>query len=200
MADCNCNLELNKQIQGLSARLSQAEDNLTNHFYGISLAIQGLAANPLTAGSVASVTGIYNLLPTGFETLQNLISNVSPTDFKKYMMGMASGLLGNMEAQLTSMVSTAFSDISGMIDNVNGLIGTKEGQLTSAQAALDAAIAGGNPTEIANAQALVNTLTAQLGNLTGMKDNLTNALDSGVNFLTAQADIAKCKSFSLGLS
>lgn len=199
MADCNCNLELNKQIQGLQARLSQAENNITSHFYATSLAIQGLFVNPLTTASVASVSQIYNMMPQGFTLLQNIISELNPVDFKKLMMSMASSLLGQMEGELSSMVETAFSDISGMIGSVEGVITGVLSDITAAESALEAAIAGGIQSEIDAARSVLNGLNSKLASLNKMKGGLTDALDGGVNFLTAQARLAGCKSFSLGL-
>jgi hypothetical protein len=200
MADCNCDLELNKQIQGLQARLSQAENNITSHFYGISMAIQGLAANPLTAGSVASVTGIYNLVPSGFQLLQNLIMELNPVDFKNYMMTMAASLMGNMAAELDTLVDTAFSTLDETIAAVDATIVALEDSVASATTALNDAIAGGVPEDIADAQAYLDDMNAKLAKSQQTRSNLNDVSAGGISFLTAQANIAKCKSLSLGLS
>jgi hypothetical protein len=199
MADCNCNLELNKQLQGVMARVSHLENNTISHFYAMSMAIQGLFANPLTTASVASVAGIFNLLPTGFQLLQNLIAELNPADFKKLMMSMAAGLLGEMEAELVGLVNTAFADINAMITSIEGVIVGVEDEITAATTALDAAIHGGIQAEIDAATATLNGLNGKLAGLLKMKGGLLNALDGGVNFLTAQAHIAGCKSISLGI-
>jgi hypothetical protein len=200
MADCNCNLELNKQIQGLQARLSQAENNITSHFYGISMAIQGLAANPLTAGSVASVSGIYNLVPSGFQLLQNLIMELNPVDFKNYMMTMAASLMGNMAAELDTLVDTAFATLDETIAAVEATIVALEDSVASATTALNDAISGGIPEQIADAQAYLDDMNAKLAKSQQTRSNLNDVSAGGISFLTAQANIAKCKSFSLGLS
>lgn len=199
MADCNCNLELNKQIQGIMARLSQAENNITSHYYGISMAIQGLLANDLTAGSVAALAPIYNLLPEGFTALQNLILNVNPADFKKLMMTMASSMLGAMEGELEGLVDSFFTDLEGMISNVESMITNTEDQIADAVNNLNDAIISGEQAAIDAAQAIVDGLNGKLDALNNMKGGLLDALDGGVNFLTAQLNIARCKSFSLGL-
>lgn len=200
MADCNCSLELNKQIQGLQARLSQAENNITSHYYGISMAIQGLAANPLTSGSVASVSGIYNLLPSGFELLQNLIMQLNPVDFKKFMMNMAASLMGTMEGELVALVDASFASLNGMIAGVEATIVGLEASVASATTALNNAIASGVPSAIASAQATLDGYNAQLANANKTHTGLLDALAGGTSFLTSQANIAKCKSLSLGLS
>ncbi len=200
MADCNCDLELNKQIQGLQARLSQAENNITSHFYGISMAIQGLAANPLTAGSVASVSGIYNLVPSGFQLLQNLIMELNPVDFKNYMMTMAASLMGNMAAELDTLVDTAFSTLNETISAVEATIVALEDTVTDATNALNDAISGGDPLQIAEAQAYLDDMNAKLERSQQTRANLNDVSAGGISFLTAQANIAKCKSLSLGLS
>ena len=202
----NCTEELNRQIQGLSARLSQAENNITSHYYGISMAIQGLAANPLTAGSVASVAGIYNLVPAGFEMLQQLISNINPADFKKMMMAMAAGLIDTMSAELDAMADMMIDQAEAMLEMVDGMIGVAEGIVTAAEDTLASTITaiGNLPADATQqaidlataardtAQSALDAANFKLDNLKNTQATLENSLVNMGDFMTSQSNIGKC--------
>jgi uncharacterized protein (DUF2236 family) len=65
---------------------------------------------------------------------------------------------------------------------------------------LNDAIAGGVPEDIADAQAYLDDMNAKLAKSQQTRSNLNDVSAGGISFLTAQANIAKCKSLSLGLS
>ena len=62
-----CKDELNSQLKGLQARITQAENDINAHYAGISQLTLALAANPFTAASAAASALIYNLNPIGMK-------------------------------------------------------------------------------------------------------------------------------------
>lgn len=198
--DCNCKQELNKQLQGLSARLSQAENNITSQFYATSMAIQGLLANPLTAGSVSPVAVIYNLTDVGFKALQGLISQLSPANFKKHMMAMAVGLLDGMALELESVASLALQTIEDSIASVESLINSQLQTIESISTSLANAKLNGNDLLIGTLQNQYDVAISTLEGLTGQKGKLLDSKSNLGGFMGAQSDIAKCKSTSFILN
>lgn len=177
-----CEHELNEQIKGLQARLSQAENNITSHFYATSMLVQGLLSSP-AASAAAIVEDIYNLLPTGFELMQKLIDLVDPGTFKEMMMAMASQVLDGMVAELEGMVT-------GVVDILEASIASTEALIVDAEDSLADAITGGIP-------AVIDAAQAELDGLTGLLLKQQGGLSNAVSFLTAQANAANCKSGSI---
>jgi predicted phage tail protein len=201
----NCHQELNTQIKGLQARLSQVEDNITNHFVGVSTAIMGLLANPLTAGSVASVAGIYNLVPAGMAALQQLVKQIGALDPKKIMMEGAVGMLDSMEtelAALASMIEDAAADIltaaeaaaEAAVDAVTAAVEGAANMLVDLPVAvatealnLTDALVGGVLSEIESA---TNALHSAMSEIGGIPEHIATAL-SAVSTTKLTADTAK---------
>jgi len=218
----NCGQEYNSQLKGIQARLSQAENNITNHFVGVSTAVMGLLANPLTAGSVAALSGIYNLVPAGLQALQNLISEIGALDPKKIMMEAAVALMDNMEAELGALADMAMNAAQAIIDNAiaavenaittaTDLIAALPAAVANEAIALTDALASGVLSEI---EAATNTLHAAMAGIGGIPVALANALSTvhattiasdaaknlGVStntFFKAQQNVSKCKSGSM---
>ena len=185
MADKNCSTELNKQLQGLQARLSQAENNLTATYIGISQLVTALAATPASAAA-AVMSPIYNLSATGFDLQQKLISLLSPVEIKKLMMNMASGLIDTMGAELDSVMA-------GMVAAAEESVVSATANVLAAEEALAAAILGGVQGTIDAAQVALDAANAAL-------QTATDFLAISSNFMQGQSDAAHCKSFSAHFS
>lgn len=213
MADCDH--ELNFQMKGILARLSQAENNITSQFAATSMAIQGLLSNQLTSGSVASVAHIFDGVPTGFDALQKLVSDLNPIDFKQLMNISAAGLIDGMSAELDNIgtaienaaANAAAAAESAAVGAINSL-GDIATEFAGQAADLAAAITGGVLSEItlaantlnsamtAAGQVVPNTVTTALNTLTSAKNtlsHLTDILPNVSGMLKSQSDAAKCK-------
>ena len=199
MADSNCSHELNKQIQGLQARISQAENNIHSHYVGMSQLVLALADTP-AAAAAAVVESVYNLQALGFAALQQLKDLLPTMDTKKLMMEAAGALLEGMAAELDALVDSveaaALAQVNSAMDVVNSAIEN----VTNAEGALTSALQGGIPADILNAQNALSLAKASKLNADGAVDMAQEAFAVASNFMRAQANVAKCKSTSLHLS
>ncbi len=169
----DCDHELNKQLKGILARLSQAEDNITSQFAATSLLVQNLLADPITAGGASAVAGIYNMVPAGFAAVQALIKQVGALDYKKLMMEGAATAMDSMEAELdalAAMVETAMTDA----------IASAESALTS----LENAAANAATSTIDALAALPSEVVNQVAGLTtAITGGVTSEINSAVTLL-----------------
>ena len=222
-----CTTELNKQIQGLQLRLSQAENNISATYIGISQLVTALAATP-AAAAAAIMSPIYNLSAVGFNLQQALVNLIPTVDMKKLMMEMASSLESAMLAELEAITSAVMGAIEGAMDAAMAMVDAATGALAaavdvaadavsavnSAAFALESAISFGDVTAIAAAQAELAVANAASSAATSAVSAATNSLVSAQSvldafseeslsaygFLHGQTDIAKCKSLSAHLS
>ena len=182
----NCKGECNKQLQGLAARLAHAEDNITNHFMGLSTLVESLSVNPLTAGSSAPLLAIYNSLPSGMQLMQMLkdaLPDIDAITMKKMMLAAS-------EAMLDTLANTIDQVAGAMIAEASNAVALAEGVVVGAEDALASAIMAGDQLAIDAA-----TLTLSLA-----KDSLSASklsLESITNFMTSQSNISKCKTKDL---
>jgi hypothetical protein len=183
----NCKGECNKQMQGLVARVAQAEDNVANHFKGISDLVQNMSTNIFTMPSALPSLPTYNGLPGGMEILQTLKDLLPDPDMMRQLM------LAKAELLMDTLAATMDEIGAAMIATATAAVTAAEGVVTSTAASLAAAIQTGNQTAINAAQA-----AHDLANI-----NLSSALTSKLSisgFMEGQAKISKCKtkSFLLG--
>jgi hypothetical protein len=180
----NCKGECNKQLQGLVSRVAQAEDNVANHFKGVSDLVQHMSTNIFTMPSALPSLPIYNGLPGGMEILQTLKDMIPDPDLMRQLMLVKAELLRDTLAATMDSIGAA------MIAQATAAVDAAEGVVTSTADSLTAAIATGNQVAIDAAQAAHN-----LANI-----NLSSALTSKLSisgFMEGQAKISKCKSKSL---
>lgn len=199
MADSNCSHELNKQIQGLQARLSQAENNIHAQFIGTSQLVAALAGTPAAAAAVI-MGPIYNLEATGFALMQKLKDLIPTIDTKKLMMEMASSLIDSMAAELDALLeaveASLLAAVNAALDSLNAAISV----VTDAQDALTAAIEGGNALAIAAAEDALDSANSAKNAAQSLFDGAEDALATASNFMKGQANVAKCKSESFFLT
>ena len=198
--DSNCSQEMNKQMQGIMARLSQAENNITNHYTGMSMLVQSMNLNPFTAGSSAVVSSIYNLGPAGMAALQGLIDSINPLDFKLHMMDFAMNLIPNMSLELDSLLASVENMILNQINSmVNTLIAAAEAQIIAVEN-LAIAIASGIQAEIDAAGAALQNAANLVNSLSTALDGLKSHHITATGSLKAQSDVSKCKSSALHIA
>ena len=118
-----CKDELNSQIKGLQARITQAENDINAHYAGISQLALALAANPFTAGSAAATAAIYNFNPIGMKILRSLLNAFIPKELQKMMRmltmlsaasidDLAEGIADAAAAQVVGSINAAIDSIS----------------------------------------------------------------------------------------
>jgi hypothetical protein len=180
----NCKGECNKQMQGLIARVAQAEDNVANHFKGVSDLVQQMSTNIFTMPSALPSLPIYNGLPGGMEILQTLKDMLPDPDLMRQLM------LAKAELLMDTLAATMDQIGGAMIAQATDLVSTAEGLVTSTADSLAAAIQSGDQMAIDAAQAANDLANINLG-------SAKLSLDSISGFMIGQANVSKCKTKSL---
>lgn len=192
----DCSHELNKQIKGIQARLSQAENNITSHFVGTSLLVQALLGTPAAAAG-AAMESIYNLGSTGFDLMQKLISEIPAIDTKALMMQAAAALEDAMAAELDALVGMVESAIDDAITSAVALVTGTIAALEAATIALEDAVAAEIQGPIDLATAAFNAAENAANSAQAALDSLNNLKISAPTMIQAQADAASCKSVGM---
>lgn len=131
-----CDNELNLQLKGIMARLSQAENNIANQFAGTSMLVQSMMGSIYTSGPAAIVSGIYNLEAGGFDLMQNLLDQIPSFDIKKLQMLSAGDLLDSVGSELDSLASSITGQLSDALKSSETMLKNAASQLE--QAGVDA--------------------------------------------------------------
>ena len=195
----SCRHEINAQIKGIQARLSQAENNITSHYVGISTLVKALATTP-AAAAAAAVDSFYNLVPSGFDALQKLVDQLGPLDTKALMMKAAAMLEDAMAAELEALAGMVESAIQGAIDAAMGAVEAAIASVEAAVIALEDAVASGVQEAIDLATDALNSAKAVADAAQSALDALGNLKLSAKSLLETQADAAKCKSISFHIT
>jgi hypothetical protein len=128
-----CKHELNSQLKGLQARITQAENDINAHYVGISQLALALAANPFTAASAAATAAIYNLNPMGMKILRALLNALIPKELQKMMRmitmlsaasidDLAEGIADTAAAQVVGSINAAIDNITAeMMMDINSI-------------------------------------------------------------------------------
>lgn len=193
----DCNHELNKQIKGIQARLSQAENNISSHFVGTSTLVIAMLANPFTAPSAASVSAIYNLAPGGFDAMQKLIQQISAIDMKALMMQGAAALEDAMAAELDALVGMVNDSIDAAITAAEQTVDASIAAVEAATIALQDAVASDIQSAIDTAQGVLDAAVATADSAAAALSSLLDIKISAPSMIKAQADAAKCNSVGL---
>lgn len=202
--DSTCQFELNRQIQGIQARLSQAENNITAHYVAMSTFMEQLIAESEDAGTkaVAAVfkATVFDHLNTAvFMLYQKLVNLIDPAAFKSLMMEMAAGLIDGMVGELEAIIGQVESVITGAIDSITSMISDIEAQIAAIEEQLlDAANMPAETVEqlTQELEGLSGSLTEQIGKLTSAR----SLLKTSTSFLGSQKNAAGCKSATSVLS
>jgi prefoldin subunit 5 len=195
--DQACSSELNRQIQGLQARLSQAENNITAHYKGISMLVAALAETP-AAAAAAVMAPFYSGFEAGFMLVQKLVDALDPAAFKALMMEMALGLVDGMAAELEALIGSVVASLNALIDGLNAAIAGLNGQI----AAINAAIAAGGltPEQLAALTAEKSGLLSDLADHMARLAKAEDMVATAPSLLGAQKNAASCRTVSLLLS
>ena len=145
-----CKDELNGQLKGLQARITQLEDDVNAHYAGISQLTLALAANPFTAASAATSALFYNLNPLGMKLLRSLLKALIPKELQKMMRlltilsassidDLAEGIadaamaqaVGAINASIDAITGTALAEINAIQQELNDLIPNIENGIVS---------------------------------------------------------------------
>ncbi|MCJ2067746.1 phage baseplate assembly protein V [Methylobacterium sp. J-030] len=209
------NFELNEQLKGLAARLSQVEDSHHALFdvvsklrENIESVVQGLAPLNLATQVTAALSG----LPAGLDAMKALaegkltgyLQNAIQRGLKAFLdpsrlMGMASLLSGNVEGLIAGLEA----QIAGLIAN-NPIIATVDG-LVDELAAL--AESGNTAASIASKtvslQAQIDQLTkanpivGRIANLRATLQRLSDQAGPALNFLEPQKRLVQGQTKSM---
>ena len=194
----NCSNAQSAQLKAMQARLDRIDDDLIAHYAGVSQLVAGLAANPLTSGSVALSLKTYNFNAAGQTLLKKLMGLIPGYDRFKSLQhldaaALVDGMGSKLAGQATQMVST-------MADQVTAAA-TAHVDAIAAQAVAAANLAQG----IANGVQGADKVALELALSTA--DQAVNVAASslaGVNqlanqlggFIQCLTDVAGCKTGS----
>ena len=184
----NCNHELNRQLQGLEARIASAEENITATYAGISQLVAGLAANPLTLGSVTASLATFDFTNVGYTILKKLVEMLPGYDLIQQLQMLDAAAL--IETMADKLGATMVGAVNQAIDMAAVALETA----VAAEAAHAAAVLAGisTPTQLA-------TLLATAAEARFAYDT-ANALAINIgDFLQAQVDIGTCKATSVAI-
>ncbi len=195
----SCNQELNIQLKGVLARLSQAENNITNHYVGISMLCDHLLSTP-AASAGAAMKSIYALEASGMSALQNLIHSASSIDAKHIMMMAAAKLQDGMAAELEALKVMAEGALQAAIDDATALVEGTLDAVILAEDALAAAIEAGIAGPIALATAALESAKGAADAAKNSLDSLNNVSSGASSMLKGQADAANCTSAGLHIT
>lgn len=181
MADNN----LNTQLQAIHARLDRVDDDLIANYAGVSQLVAGLAANPVTSGSVAASLRTYNFSSVGQTMLKKLMGMVPGYNtFKSLQHLDAAGLLGNLTGSLAAQASAMAASVAGRLqsaveEQVSALADQATALADQANALAD---------QLDKAQALQNAIdsgadAAQIAVLQAAKNQADNAVNAANNVL-----------------
>lgn len=112
---------LNTQLKAIQARIDRIDDDFIANYAGISELVAGLAANPITAGSVAKSLKTYNFSATGQKLQKALLGLIPGVDTFRSLQnldtaGMLDKLGSRLEAQADQMAQTVQEQVSAAVE------------------------------------------------------------------------------------
>jgi hypothetical protein len=186
-----CKQELNIQLKGLQARMSEAENNITAHYAGISMLCEHLLSTPAAAAGEA-MKSIYKLEASGISAMRALVHKVGAIDAKQIMMLGAAKLQDAMQAELEALQVMVVGALQTAIDDAVALAEGTVSAVIAAEDALAAAIEAGISAPIALATASLNSAKAAADAAQSALDSLNNLSAGSSEMLGTQADMAGC--------
>lgn len=194
----NCSNSANSQLKAMQARLDRIDDDLIAHYAGISQLVAGLAANPLTSGSVALSLKTFNFSSAGQSLLKKLMGLIPGySQFKTLQhldsAALINGMAGKVAGEATAMVSA-------MADQVTAAA-TAHADALAAKAVAAANLARGIAENVSQADRIAleaavtaadNLVNIAAGSLAGV-NQLANQLGG---FIQCLNDVASCKTRS----
>ena len=136
-----CKHELNGQLKGLQARITQLEDDINAHYVGISQLTLALAANPFTAASAAASALIYNLNPLGMKLLRSLLQALIPKELQKMMRMLTILSAANIDDLAEGIADSAMAEVVGALNSsIDAITGTALAEMNAIQTELNSLI------------------------------------------------------------
>lgn len=194
----NCSNSASSQLKAIQARLDRVDDDLIAHYAGISQLVAGLAANPLTSGSVAPSLKTFNFSSAGHTLLKKLMGLVPGySQFKTLQHLDAASLVGGMASKAAG---EATAMVSAMTDQVTAAA-TAHADALAGQAVAAANLARGIAEQVSQADRVAleaavtaadNLVNVAAGSLAGV-NQLANQLGG---FIQCLNDVSSCKTRS----
>lgn len=190
--DHMCQFELNRQMQGVLARLSAAENNITAHYIGMSRLCDALLATPAgSAGAVMKAFYDFENISV-FPLYQKLIKLVDPAEFKALMMQSAAGLVNGMANELEGIAGKVIDNVTSTItDAMEAIESIGQEILNIEQQLLNSANLTQEEIDSLNTQ--LTDLTADLATQRLGLNRARDLLATSVSFLGSQKNAASCK-------
>jgi hypothetical protein len=194
----NCSSGANAQMKMIQARLDRIDDDLIAHYAGISELVAGLAANPVTAGTVVKSLRTYNFSGLGqralkaltklipgydsFKTLQHLDSSALVDGMADRAAKEASQAVDNMSGQVTAIVTQHADLVARRVEAAARLAqAVKDGVSQADRVALETAVTAAD-----QALAPLTASLQQIRQISGLLDQ----------FMGCMNDIASCRTRS----
>lgn len=158
-----CKDELNSQLKGLQARISQAENDINAHYAGISQLTLALAANPFTAASAAASALIYNLNPIGMKILRALLNALIPKELQRMMRLLTMLSAASIEDLAENMMDSAAAQVVGSVNAaIDGLSFELLSDINNIQVELNSLIPNVEANILSMANGFANNINANL--------------------------------------
>ena len=212
--------DLNKQLQELQARVTQAEKSIAAHHQGISFLVDALSSNVFTADVGAIGKIFYNHAAGTFQILIDLIGDKlyeaykSVTDFKAIKIVDAAGkvveqTIDQIAKQIESAIADQVKNLVNILDSYIKQLDDLTKQITDLGKQISEEADAIKKAELIDKQkaAEQERLTA-LANLESTQKTIQNVLSQSgksvtatvASFVKSQQDMAKGKSQSLDLT
>jgi len=194
----NCANSANSQLKMMQARLDRVDDDLIAHYAGISQLVAGLAANPLTSGSVAMSLKTFNFNSAGHTLLKKLVGLIPGVSQFKSLQHIDSAAL--IDGMAGKAAETATQVVSTMTDQLTQAV-TAHADALAAQAVAAANLAKGIAENVSQAdrialEAAVSAADGVVGAAAGALSGVNQIVNSLGGFLTCISDVAGCKTHS----
>lgn len=122
-----CDAELNRQLQGLQARISKLEDDGHAMYLGVSAMCQSLAQVPgwLESTFGGALTAIYNGVPNGMFLLKSFVEKLFPgimQAMKQLSIMIAMALIDAIIAEIEMLIIMGIQEIDKIVDKIDAEI------------------------------------------------------------------------------
>jgi hypothetical protein len=190
----SCEAELNRQIQLLSARIDQVENNVQSMYQVNEQLVTSLLADPLTATGVGPIAeAVYAAGEAGWAVMVELFNSIQLPSIKELTLQLAieiaGAIINEVVAMVEQMIAKALAIINALLDQINGLIQTiaqLEQQLIDAVGQMRDQILKQIKAATVALEALKKSLEESNAGFTSLTE-----------YLTAHLRVAGCKSSAL---
>lgn len=190
----SCEAELNRQLQLLSARIDQVENNVQSMYLVNEQLVKSLLADPITALGVGPIAeAVYAAGEAGWAVMVELFNSIQLPSIKELTLqlaiAIAGAIIGEIVAMIEQMIAKALAIINAILDQINGyiqMIAQLEQQLIDAVGQMRDQILNQIKAAEVALEALKNTLATSSADFSSLTE-----------YLTAHLRVAGCKSSAL---